>query len=357
MIKVFTYFVEPASYTVDLILNVHKRLNIEYAFIKDKSEAISTDSLESMMFLSNKSIFAKLYFLYRTWKDHDIIIVNGYNNYPFIITFVINILSFSRRYIAIESDTQCKVPKNIIKRIIKKIYLNIIFRNKYILGFAGGSVTHKDLFRYYGMTEDRIFLIPMMIDNKKYYQNIKRFPDKFTFLFVGRLLKTKNVDSLCKIFISSFLEKDAQLVIVGGGKDLYFYKQKYSCDKIKFKGSLFGKALIDIYQNSSVFVFPSSKEAWGLVINEAMSAALPVIAHREVGAVHDLILKRDTGFIIRNNNELEARMLQMYIDNDLCQKQSRKAINLMRTYWNYSLYETNLLEVINKVKKWRLVQK
>ena len=43
-----------------------------------------------MIFLSNKSIFAKLYFFYRTWKDHDIIIVNGYNNY----TFPIKIMSF-----------------------------------------------------------------------------------------------------------------------------------------------------------------------------------------------------------------------------------------------------------------------
>ena len=169
--------------------------------------------------LEDKSTFSRIRFIYQIWKSHDIIIVNGYNNYPFLLTFIINTLSPKKRFIAIESDTQLGFPRNIFKRFIKKVYLNLIFRNSYVLGYAGGSMTHKELFRYYGMEEDRIFLMPMMIDNKRYYQNSKKFPDKFTFLFVGRLLETKNVLSY-EIFTEnltrvSLIEDNIQMIING----------------------------------------------------------------------------------------------------------------------------------------------
>ncbi len=35
--KVFAYFVEPASYTLDLIYKVHNRLNIAIAFISKRT--------------------------------------------------------------------------------------------------------------------------------------------------------------------------------------------------------------------------------------------------------------------------------------------------------------------------------
>lgn len=351
--KIFAYFVEPASYTLDLIENIHNKLEIEHAFINDKSMAISNKSFEESRVLSGRSIFSRIIFLYKVWRDYDFIIINGYNNYPFIITFIINLFSIKKRFIAIESDTQLKFPKNILKRFIKNVYLNIVFRNAYVLGFSGGSTTHKELFRNYGMKEERIFMIPMMIDNKKYYQDDKIFPEIFTFLFVGRILDTKNVDVLCDKFLSSFSDKKAQLIIVGEGEKIHTYKNQYSHDKIQFKGSLFEEELVKIYHNASVFVFPSSVEEWGLVLNEAMSASLPVIAHREVGATHDLILGKDTGFIFKDWDELEAIMMKLYHNPNLCKKYSKNSISLMKTYWNYNLYERNLLGSIREVKQWR----
>ena len=56
MIKVFTYFVEPASYTLDLIKNIYSKLGIPYVFIKNKSEAKTTSSIGSQEFLSKKSL-------------------------------------------------------------------------------------------------------------------------------------------------------------------------------------------------------------------------------------------------------------------------------------------------------------
>lgn len=349
--RIFCYFVEPASYTVDLAANVYDRKDINYAFIKSASLAEAPPT-SSKFYLDKVSWLSRIKFMIKTFRNNDFIIINGYNNYPFILTFILNVFSFKKKYIAIESDTQLRIPKNILKRFIKKIYLNIIFRNRFILGFAGGSKSHKELFRYYRMLDERIFLMPMMVDNKKFYCNNKLFPKPFTFLYVGRLLNTKNVDILCERFINAFSDKNCELIIVGGGDNLAKFKKQYSNEKIKFKGFIFGQNLVKLYQNSSVFVFPSSVESWGLVINEAMSAALPIIAHKEVGSVYDFIYGKNTGFLIGNWKELEIKMLELYNNPDLCKKFSKNAELLMKEYWNYDLYESCLNDAIKKVEEW-----
>ena len=119
-----------------------------------------------------------------------------------------------------------------------------------------------------------------------------------------------------------------------------------------FKGSIFGEKLIHAYHNSSVFIFPSTVEAWGLVVNEAMSAALPIIAHKEVGSVHDFVHGKETGFVIDNWEEMESKMLELYNNPNLCKIFSDNAERLMKEEWNYKLYEDKLLESIKKVEEW-----
>ena len=361
-INVFTYFVEPASYTIDLINNVYNKLNLEtehqgilgkkimlrYAFIQQFSKARSKVNIDSYEFLSKKSLLSKFFFIYNVFRNNDLIIINGYNNYCFILTFLFNFFSFNKRYIGIETHTQLKTKQStFIKKIIKKIYLNVIFRSKYVYGLSGGSYSHQDLFHEYGMDKQNIFLLPMVVDNNKFYKHIHHKKNNiFTYLYVGRLLETKNVNILCERFLSSLSKKKARLIIVGSGELLDSYKMKYSHPKIEFRGSLYGNDLVNVYHQSSVFVFPSTDESWGLVLNEAMSAGLPVIAHNEVGAIHDLVVGRETGFVINNWNDLEDQMLKLYDDKNLCRNLSFNAVNLMKDYWNYTLYEKSFLRFI-----------
>ena len=69
---------------------------------------------------------------------------------------------------------------------------------------------------------------------------------------------------------------------------------------VNFEGKLFDKDLINEFQNASCFVCPSLFEPWGLVVNEALSSGLPVIAAKEVGACYDLIAGKETGLIAEN---------------------------------------------------------
>lgn len=350
--KVFCYFVEPALYTLDLAKNIYVKNNIDYGFINSNT-LVKSEEKTAKIFLDNLTFFSKLKFLITTYKNNDFIIVNGYNNYPFIVTFILNLFSFNRKYIATESDTQFSIPKSPLKRFVKWIYLSIIFRNKYILGFAGGSFSHKDLFRHYGMKENRIFLMPMMVDNSKFYQEEKLFPEIFTFLYVGRLVKHKNAENLIQQFNQNFSDKSAVLKIIGSGEQENYLKNKYSSQKVIFLGKLFNDDLIAEFKNASCFVCPSEFEPWGLVVNEALSSALPVITTKEVGANNDLINGKSTGMIASNMDEFGECMLNLYNDADLLMQFSKNASDLMRNHWNYALYDQCLQEAIKKVKQWQ----
>tara|TARA_B100000945_G_C20406771_1_gene610452 strand:- start:989 stop:2056 length:1068 start_codon:yes stop_codon:yes gene_type:complete len=348
--NVFCYFVEPASYTLDLASNVYSSYKINYCFIKSHSLAFS-HSNSNKIFLDKLSFFKKLHFIFLSFKNNDVIIINGYNNYPFIVIFMLNLFSIKKKSIAIDSDTQLNIPSNPFKRFFKWVYLSFVFQNKYVLGFAGGSAIHKDLFRYYGMKENRIFLMPMVVDNQKYYLDNKQFPETFTFLFVGRLIPSKNVDALCEQFIHYFSEKDVRLIVVGDGESRSDLQKKYSHPRIQFKGSVFGEDLVKLYHNSSVFLFPSLFDAWGLVINEALSSGLPVITHKSVGANYDLVKGKNTGLIASNINEFGEQMLELYNNHNLLMTYSKKALYLMKNHWNYNLYAECLNKALKKCEK------
>ena len=347
--RVFCFFVEPASYTLDLALNIYDKNKINYCFIKSNT-LVDSDSKSNKDFLDKKSWISKFNYVLTCFRNNDFIIINGYNNYPFILTFIFNLFSVNKRYIATESDTQLVIPNNVLKRFVKWFYLSVVFQNKYVLGFAGGSDSHKDLFRHYGMKEDRVFLMPMMVDNSKFYTDKKKLTKPFTFLFVGRLLDTKNVDKLCQQFISLFSNKKAKLIIVGDGDNLDKYKKNYPKKNIIFMGSVFNVELINIYKNASVFTFPSSVEAWGLVVNEALSAGLPVIGSKEVGACFDLIKDKETGFIAEDMQDFGQMMLTLFNDTELLKRYSENARDLMKKNWNYDLYNICLNKAIKKVK-------
>ncbi len=347
----FCYFVEPASYTLDLARNIYEKKKIDYCFIKSKTLVVSS-SQTTKDFLESKSLISRIRYVINVFKKNDFIVVNGYNNYPFILSFILNIFSIKKKYIATESDTQLTTPTNFVKRFIKWIYLSIIFRNKNVLGFAGGTSSHKDLFRNYGMKEDKIFLIPLMVDNTKFYCHNKVFPNTFTFLFIGRLVKHKGVEELLKQFNSNFIDKEVTLRIVGSGDQEVYLKDKYESEKVIFLGKKLNDDLIEELHAASCFVCPSIFEPWGLVVNEALSASLPVIATKEVGAAFDLIKGKHTGFIANDMNDFGDKMLIFYNNPELLSEYSVKAQLIMYEKWNYQLYNKCLNEAIKKVEKW-----
>jgi glycosyltransferase involved in cell wall biosynthesis len=96
------------------------------------------------------------------------------------------------------------------------------------------------------------------------------------------------------------------LKIVGGGPQKELLKNMIGESNIELTDWLKYDKLPDLYASSSCFILPCIFEPWGLVVNEAMAAGLPVILSNEVGALPDLLEEDNNGwsFDAKNKKEL-----------------------------------------------------
>ncbi|WP_195407810.1 glycosyltransferase family 4 protein [Bacteroides congonensis] len=352
MNRIFVFLYEPASYTVDRNLKVYVPIGVDYCYLHGDSEAKNTtegecnrDNLERM------SRWKQWRYMLRVLKKYDKIIYNGYSDLGFIMLFILNL--WYRKPIGIDSDTQYREPTNLVIRWIKHIYLNVVFGNKNIYGLAGGNYAHKDLFRKFGMKEDRVRLMPMMVDNVHFdnpdFRKKKMVPLRF--VYVGRLIECKNIEFMIHAFLKYRAEcMESELHIVGRGLLEDELKSRYAvCDGVCFDGPKYGDELLDVYRKNHVLILPSTYEPWGLVVNEAMSAGMPVLVSNEVGAHYDLVDGNDTGFVFDAYNEQSLVDVMKQISNiDTYKKYSDNAYGFIHNYWNYSLYRKCLEDFINE---------
>lgn len=121
-------------------------------------------------------------------------------------------------------------------------------------------------------------------------------------LFAGTLCQRKGPDLLFAAFDRvANVVPDACLVYVGDGpvrKELETVASRSSIYRqVRFEGFLHGDALRAAYLAADLFVLPSRwHEGWGVVVQEAMAAGLPVIVSDIVGAGIDLVQNSETGY-------------------------------------------------------------
>jgi len=125
----------------------------------------------------------------------------------------------------------------------------------------------------------------------------------FNLLFCGRLngpREQKGVDVLLKAMPTILKEHDVMLNIIGTGPRANKYKElaeRLGINKhVKFLGFVEHKVLPEYYANADLFVFPSRRESFGLVLAEAMAMGLPAVS-TQVGAIPEVIKNRETGIL------------------------------------------------------------
>ena len=111
--------------------------------------------------------------------------------------------------------------------------------------------------------------------------------------------------------------------MVGDGilkKDLEKKYLKYK-EHIFYLGFQNQKELRNQYKKADIFVLPSSKEPWGLVVNEAMCFKLPIIASDKVCSSYDLIKDDYNGYTFKTNS---VKDLQKYLTRLIFNKKKRE---------------------------------
>ena len=148
-------------------------------------------------------------------------------------------------------------------------------------------------------------------------ESVWHLTGKFVFLYSGQLIVRKGVDTLLAAYkIVAEKRPDTALVLLGDGplrSKLAEVAKTITSGVVVFGGHQPQELLPACFACGSVFVFPSRHDGWGVVINEAAASGLPIIASKQTGATHDLVMEGENGFQCDAENvaQFAERMIEM----------------------------------------------
>ena len=165
---------------------------------------------------------------------------------------------------------------------------------------AIGSFAEEDYRARFPAT--RCFHIPYHCDLAPFLATPRRTREDghLVFLFCGQMIARKGLDLLLSAFVR--LGSAARLLLVGGEAELPHWLAPLPAEvraRIEFAGFQAPGDLPLFFARADVFVLPSRYDGWGVVVNQALGAGLPIVCSDMVGAGRDLVTAEVNGLIFR----------------------------------------------------------
>ena len=187
--------------------------------------------------------------------------------------------------------------------------------------------TKRELVRYYGVREDRIDVVPNMVDER-----VRLSPSERVRL--RREIRTRHglpENALVLLFVAAgdFKRKGLQVVLdalalvpnpavrllVVGQEDIDYYAERSRslgiADRVVFAGHR--RDIEGYYAAADCFVYPSAYEAFSLVSLEAAGAGLPLVVTR-INGTEELVVDGENGFFVEATASSIAARVQILVN-------------------------------------------
>lgn len=205
---------------------------------------------------------------------------------------------------------------NFIKQIFAKLWMSNLVKQL------------KRLDRFVVLTEEDMLAWPEL-------QNVSVIPDPLSFvptaqsslsvkrvIAVGRYVYQKGFDLLLQAWAKIERQCPDWMLVVYGDGDRAPYEQMMRNLGIDTSRCLLNGPTTDIqreYVNSSLFVFTSRFEGFGMVLVEAMACGLPVVSFACPCGPKDIVRDGEDGFLVENGNidELVQQLMKLMVDHRL----------------------------------------
>ena len=172
-------------------------------------------------------------------------------------------------------------------------------------------------------------------------------PESPLLLYVGRLSAEKSIESLRPI-LHAFPK--TRLALVGDGPHRKALESHFAGLPVLFTGFLRGEELARAFASSDIFLMPSRTETLGLVVLEAMSSGLPVVAVR-AGGIPDMIDNCVNGHLFDTEDEAIAIIAEL-----LDSKPKRRAIGeTAREHSSRTSWRAATIELVEQYKRARQI--
>jgi glycosyltransferase involved in cell wall biosynthesis len=163
-----------------------------------------------------------------------------------------------------------------------------------------------------GTAPERIVRMPYVLDMKD-LSTIPLSRDAVTrrrLLYIGQLIERKGVHLLLDALARRrrlHPSESCELWIAGDGpmRERLERSAEANALEVRFLGNVPFRELPSVYASAGIFVFPTLSDTWGLVVNEALAAGLPVLGSDLSQAVAELIREGYNGWKFRPDRPAE----------------------------------------------------
>lgn len=234
-------------------------------------------------------------------------------------------------------------PVNIIGYLLEPLYLRLYKNSKVI---TVSESTKNDLLKL-GIKSDNIRIMPEGINNKPLDKIVEK-ENVPTFIYVGRITRSKRVHDIIKAFgIAKKQLKDARLKIIGGWKEDYKKQldkliERNKIEGVEFLGFKSAEEKLELMAKAHAILVASVREGWGLIVTEANSMGTPAIVY-DVHGLRDSTRDEVTGIICKKNipDEMARQMVRLIRDRELRQRLSQNALEWSREFsWERAAEES-----------------
>lgn len=265
-----------------------------------------------------------------------------------------------------------KIPLVLTKQLgsfVKKkdLFHRLIYK-KIDKAIAISSVIKQNLIETTPLGEEKIVIIPNVIDFKKFNpskynrekirKELGMRNDVFVFTNIARLSPGKGQDTIIKAIIpvKDKLQNTIFYFVGEAEASEKFYEKhlKNLVEKnalenlIKFAG--FRKDIPEILSASDAFIFPSYAEAFGISLVEAMAMGLPNIVCKADGVL-DIIIEDETSLVFDRDDiqKLSENILKLRFDEVLREKLARKSMERAKEF-SFEKYNEKILKLYESLR-------
>jgi glycosyltransferase involved in cell wall biosynthesis len=200
-------------------------------------------------------------------------------------------------------ETHLALPRGGWKAALRRPLLSALYRT--IDGFLAIGSANREFYRAMGVPDNRISLVPYTVDNARFTTRAtlseeqraavrERYgisSDRPAILFISKFMRRKHPDHLVEAARRLAAEGLAFDLVLAGNGEMQAELERLASDlpNVVMPGFVNQQEMPTILAACDIFVLPAEDEPWGLIVNEAMCAGLPVVVSSEVGCVADLV--------------------------------------------------------------------
>jgi glycosyltransferase involved in cell wall biosynthesis len=205
--------------------------------------------------------------------------------------------------------------------------------------------------------KEKFVEFPFSVNHELFHPPVSKKNQPVQILFVGGMDKAhhfKGVEVLLKAFAG--LKEQAILNLVGSGDLQPGYRQLAKRlgveERVNFLGNLSSQKLAEEYRSADIFVLPSVSrhEAFGIVLLEAMSSGLPLIAS-DLPGVRTVFEEGEQGMFVRpgDKKSLEQALQFLVRDDNKRQTMGKKSRELAVKKYDAKINNTKLEQALESI--------